>query len=173
MAYFPPPEGATIDVAVELEQLAALSVGGLHDRYAEVFGEKPRSRHRQYLMRRIIWGLQANAEGGLSERARRRAAELADVADVRVTPPRWAFLEKDNVPPAGTTVRVPVRTDPRIPPPGSVIQRQYKGRTLIVTVLESGFEYLGQRYRSLTAVAKAVAGAHHNGFRFFNLGGKP
>ncbi|MDX2198738.1 MAG: DUF2924 domain-containing protein [Phycisphaerae bacterium] len=109
MAYFPPPEGATIDVAVELEQLAALSVGGLHDRYVEVFGEKPRSRHRQYLMRRIIWGLQANAEGGLSERARRRAAELADVADVRAPPPRWAFLEKDNVPPAGATVRVPVR----------------------------------------------------------------
>lgn len=173
MGHAPPAVGATIDVAAEIKRLAELSVGELHDRYAEVFGEAPRSRHRQYLIRRIIWGLQANAEGGLSERALRRAEELADVADVRVTPPRWAFLDKDDVPSTRATVRVPVRIDPRVPPPGSVIKREYKGRMLLVTVLEGGFEYLGQHYRSLTAVAKAVAGAHHNGFRFFKLGGTP
>lgn len=44
--------------------------------------------HRQYLIRRIAWRLQANAEGGLSERATRRAEELADNADVRLTPTR-------------------------------------------------------------------------------------
>jgi hypothetical protein len=48
--------------------------------------------------------------------------------------------------------------------------RQYKGRTITVTVLADGFEYLGERYRSLTAVAKAITGSHMNGFRFFVLG---
>ena len=40
-------------------------------------------------------------------------------------------------------------------------------------VLADGFEYLGERYRSLTAVAKAVTGSHMNGFRFFGLEAKP
>ncbi|NUQ46890.1 MAG: DUF2924 domain-containing protein [Phycisphaerae bacterium] len=55
-------------------------------------GELVRSRHRAYLIRRIAWRLQANAEGGHSERALRRAEELANVADVRPTPPRLAAV---------------------------------------------------------------------------------
>ena|GEM_PF-5031036 len=51
-----------------------------------------RSRHRQYLIRRIVRRLQANTEGGLSRRALRRAEELVNKADVRVTPPRAAAL---------------------------------------------------------------------------------
>ncbi|MBU6172355.1 MAG: DUF2924 domain-containing protein [Planctomycetes bacterium] len=50
--------------------------------------EKCRSRNKRYLIRRIAWRLQANAEGDLSERARARAAELALDSEVRVTPPR-------------------------------------------------------------------------------------
>ena len=114
--------------------------------------------------------MQANAEGGLSERALRRAEGLADDADVRLTPPRSATVGQER-PVGSRMVRVPVARDSRLPPPGGQITRQYKGRAITVTVLADGFEYLGERYRSLTAVAKAVTGSHMNGFRFFGLGG--
>ena len=64
-------------VLKEIEGLRRLTVGGLRDKYREVFGEESRSNHKDFLFRRIAWRLQANAEGGLSERARRRALEIA------------------------------------------------------------------------------------------------
>ena len=81
-----------LDIAEELRALEQMTVGELQERYVEVFGEPVRSRHRQYLIRRIAWRLQAHAEGGLSERALQRAGQLANVADVRLTPPRSATV---------------------------------------------------------------------------------
>jgi hypothetical protein len=156
-------------IAKELAALECMTVGELHNRYAEVFGEQARSRHKQYLVRRIAWRIQANAEGGLSERALRRAEELADVADVRVTPPRVASTPRQGRP--ATTGRTPL--DRRLPAVGAAITREYRGQTISVTVLADGFEYAGERYRSLTAVAKTITGSHINGFRFFGLEGKP
>ena len=156
----------------EFAALERMTVGELQQRYIEVFGELVRSRHKQYLIRRIAWRLQANAEGGLSERALRRADELANVADVRVTPPKGGISEG----PAAPTTRSDASTtpsDPRLPPVGAAITRKHKGRTLTVIVLAGGFEYEGERYGSLTAVAKAITGSHMNGFRFFGLAGKP
>ncbi len=160
----------SLNIAKEIAALEPMSVGQLHDRYVEVFGEPVRSRHRQYLIRRIAWRLQANAEGGLSERAKARAEELANIADARVTPPRMSKVERS---PGAGMCRVRVATDARLPPPGVAITRRYKGRTLNVTVLPNGFEYEGERFRSLTAVAKAISGSHVNGFRFFGLEVKP
>ena len=120
----------------------------------------------------ILSGWQANAEGGLSERALQRAEELADVADVRVTPPRGGISANPAAP--APHANAPSRpSDPRLPPVGAAITRKYKGRMLTVTVLVDGFEYAGERYPSLTAVAKAITGSHMNGFRFFNIEGKP
>jgi hypothetical protein len=153
-----------LNIAKEVAALQQMTVGQLQQRYVEVFGEPVRSRHRQYLIRRIAWRLQANAERGLSERALRRAEELANVADARVTPPRAA---------TGTSTSTTASaTDRRLPPVGTAITRRYKGRTLTVTVLPDGFEYEGDRYKSLSAVAKAITGSHINGFRFFGLEGK-
>jgi hypothetical protein len=59
--------------------------------------------------------------------------------------------------------------DPRLPPPGNWIEREYKGRTIRVLVVADGFEYEGERYRSLSAIAKAVTGSHVNGYLFFRL----
>lgn len=159
----------SLNITKEVAALEQMTVGQLQDRYIEVFGEPVRSRHRQYLVRRIAWRLQANAEGGLSERALRRAEELADEADVRLTPPRWATVGNQERPAQTSAVRVPVATDPRLPPAGGQITRKYKGRMISVTVQADGFEYLGERYRSLTAIAKAITGSHMNGFRFFRL----
>ena len=153
-----------INVTREIAALEQMSVGQLVERYADVFGEPVRSRHKQYLVRKIAWRLQAIAEGGLSERALRRAEELADVADARVTPPR-----SDSSPTPGSAPRVVGPRDPRLPPVGAAITRKYKGRALSVTVRDDGFEYAGERYPSLSAVAKAITGSHMNGFRFFGL----
>ena len=56
--------------------------------------------------------------------------------------------------------------------PGAVITREYKGDTIEVRVLPHGFEYLGEVYRTLSAVARAVTGTHWNGYHFFGLGRK-
>jgi len=162
----------SLNITKEVAALEQMTVGQLQDRYVQVFGEPVRSRHRQYLIRRIAWRLQANAEGGLSERALRRAEELANDADVRLTPPRVENLTGRPRLANTKSVRVPVPTDPRLPAPGGQITRNYKGRLVVVTVLAEGFEYLGDRYRSLTAVAKVITGSHMNGFRFFGLEGK-
>jgi len=86
----------SLNMKKELAALEQLTVGQLQERYIEVFGEPVRSRHKQYLIRRIAWRFQANAEGGLSERALRRAEELANVADVRVTPPQGGRSRPTN-----------------------------------------------------------------------------
>jgi hypothetical protein len=157
-------------IASQVAALDGLTVGQLHERYAEVFGERSRSRHRQYLVRRIAWRLQANAEGGLTERARRRAAELANDADVRVTPPRAAqsLLSSGVAAGAVAGARVPI-ADSRLPTPGTILERMYRGHRVRVLVVGDGFEHAGRRYRSLSAVAKAITGSHVNGFRFFGL----
>lgn len=156
-----------LNIAKEVAALEQMTVGQLQQRYVEVFGEPVRSRHKQYLIRRIAWRLQANAEGGLTERALRRAEELANIADVRVTPPRVATGTPTTASPLASA------TDRRLPPAGTAITRRYKGRTISVIVLPDGFEYDGERYKSLSAVAKAVTGSHMNGFRFFNIEGQP
>jgi len=61
----------------ELAALTRLGVSALRGKYAELFGEPTRTGNKTWLVRRIAWRLQAVAEGDLSERARRRAEELA------------------------------------------------------------------------------------------------
>jgi hypothetical protein len=158
-----------LDIEREVAALQRMSTGQLCERYAELFGEPTRTRHRTYLVRKIAWKLQALVEGDLSERARRRAAELAHGTELRVMPPKPA----DATQPATVVQHAAVATDERLPAPGTAIVRQYKGRTLQVLVLRDGFEFEGQRYKSLSAVAKKITGSHVNGYRFFGLEGKP
>ena len=61
----------------QIENLRHLTVGQLKEKYLEAFGEASRSNHKQFLFRRIAWRLQANAWGGLSERARSRGCFLS------------------------------------------------------------------------------------------------
>jgi len=67
-----------MNIKAELAAMERLMTGDLVERYAALTGHPVRTRHRAYLIRKIAWRLQADAEGDLSERARRRAAELAD-----------------------------------------------------------------------------------------------
>ena len=158
-----------LDIEAEVAALQQMTTGEVRVRYAEVFSEEPRSRHKAYLIRKIAWRLQANAEGDLSERARRRAEELAVDAEVRTTPPRNAPAQPANRSPS-SSAKALVPVDRRLPAPGTSITRKYKGRTLEVRIVPDGFEYDGQRFKTLSAVAKKITGSHCNGFRFFNLG---
>ena len=110
--------------ASEIARLETMTITKVVERFESLFGEKCRSRNKRYLIRRIAWRLQANAEGDLSERARARAAELALDSEVRVTPPR------ETIQPRLVTADVQSRPalDQRLPPPGSMLHRDYKGR---------------------------------------------
>jgi hypothetical protein len=157
------------NVAREVAALQRLTVPQLRGRYAEVFGETTNANNRAWLVKRLAWRLQVLAEGDLSERARRRAAELANDADLRLNPPKGPSPVRTVAPPPETaepqTLKFP--GDGRLPPPGTVITRKYKGAVLQVLVRAGGFEYQGQVYASLSAVAKAITGSHCNGFLFF------
>ena len=158
-----------VNVAKEVAVLEAMSVGELRAKYAQVFGEETRAGNKCWLMRRIIWRLQALAEGDLSERARKRAAELANDADLRLNPPRSAPVVSSNNASASSSSHQP---DNRLPPAGQTLRRLYKGRMVHVRILPKGFELEGVVYRSLSAVAKAITGSHTNGYLFFKLLGQ-
>jgi len=154
----------------KIDELSRMPVGQLRQKYLEAFGEESRSNHRQFLFRRIAWRIQALAEGGLSERARRRALEIANDADLRIRAPKTKFGPDVTLDPKLSVSRkVPRALDPRLPPPGTYLEREYKGRRIIVKVLANGLEFDGQIYRSLSSIAGDVAGTKWNGFLFFNL----
>ena len=157
----------SLNVGKEVAVLQRMTVKELLGRYVEVFGEETRGRNKPWLVKRIAWRMQAQAEGDLSERARQRAAELANDADLRMNPPK----ERPAAPAERTSTTVlRINGDQRVPLPGTIITRPYKGETLQVKVLAQGFEFEGEVYRSLSAVAKAITGTHCNGYYFFRLG---
>jgi hypothetical protein len=161
-------------LAKEVAALPRLSFAQLRARYAQLFHEPTRVGNRSWLVRRIAWRLQALAEGDLSDRARQYAAQIVNDADLRLLPPKTVHVTQPTVvtplpkPATGRPVRVP-QADRRLPQPGSLISRLYKGQTLQVEVLPAGFAYQGTVYASLSAVAKAITGSHCNGFLFFRL----
>lgn len=156
-----------MNIGKEVAALRRMTVTQLRERYAEVFGDETRSGNKAWLIKRIAWRIQALAEGGLSARARQRAAELANEADIRMSPPKAKPAVMTNERAVTTAVRF--TSDNRLPLPGTVLTRDYKGDTLQVRVLENGFEHEGKVYKSLSAVAKAITGSHTNGFHFFRL----
>ena len=158
-------------IGAMIKQLQRMSVGDLRANWEEVFGEPARSNNKDYLWKRIAWRIQADMEGGLSDQARERAREIAREGDIRLRPPRGAFEDDAEAASARKAVaRAPGRSrDPRLPAPGTLISREYRGRLIEVLVKDDSFEYEGRPYRSLSAISKAVTGAHWNGYDFFAL----
>lgn len=158
-----------LNVAKNLAELRQMTPAQLRERYLDVFGEPSRSGHKEWLIKRIIWRLQANAEGGLSERAKRRALELANDADIRLRAPTQ-FQREAGLVQSSVTRKLPARNGNGVPPVGTPLVREYKGRTLEVLVRDNGFEFEGERYRTLSALAKKITGTHTSGNLFFRLG---
>ena len=156
-------------ILMEIENLRRASLAALRDKYREVFQEDTGSRHREHLFRRIAWRLQALAEGDLSERARERAQQIAQDADLRSIAPRHFFTVEGEDVKTTRGDRNRRDQDSRLPLPGALLSRKWKGRTVLVEVLADGFRYENRQYSSLSAIAVAVTGTRWNGLAFFGL----
>ena len=153
------------DTISEIMALKEMSLGELERKYEEVFdGKKAPSNNKVYLWRKIAYRIQELEHGGLSSEAHGKVEEFIQKYDpvnnksLRPTTNTGTSSKKSKL-----------SRDKRLPIPGTVITKEYKGITLQVKVLESGFEYNNKAYKSLTAIAKEVTGAHWNGYLFFNL----
>jgi hypothetical protein len=161
-------------IAAQVIALTKLTVPELRDKWRQVFGIPTVQRHRQYMVKRLAWELQRQHFGGeLSPEAKQRLHELQ--AEFRSTPPtQWFRGARRNhaTPSARPTRHRPLR-DAKAPKVGTVLARDYKGQRITVTVRgEREFEYRGDIFRSLSAVAKAVTSSHCSGMAFFGLAKK-
>jgi len=146
-----------------IKRLMPCTCAQLQAEYQTVWGEPTRSNNRDYLIKRIVSRLQVQHEGGLSHRARERAAAIACDQDIRVRPKPEVHAAFANIQREGTEV---TRT---MPPIGSMLVREYKGRRLEVLVQQDGFSFEGKQYSSLTQVARIATGSNWNGRLFFHL----
>ena len=125
----------------EVAALRTMPIDKLRRKHLEVFGEETRSCNKEHLRKKIAWRIQAQAEGGLSERARRRALEIANDADLRVRMPR-AMVDGDpaEIAARSSTSRYSGNRDPRLPFPGTLLVREFKGHDIVVKVLAEGYK---------------------------------
>jgi hypothetical protein len=150
-----PGEDKATDGAV-LAQLAALqrmSVNELKTKWEGLFGAAAPNNSRSFLEARIGARIQELTYGGVSRETRRALDLLADEVEGKADRKRMA-------------------DDGRNPSPGTKLIREWAGAEHVVTVLGDGYAWEGRKYRSLSAVAKAITGTNWNGFRFFGLLGK-
>ena len=147
-------------IPVQIARLQKMSVAELREEWKRLYdGQEPRVSNRVWLWKRLAWRVQELEYGGLSDLKRLEA--LMPTAELALRNPAG----KQHPAPAAIE---PVR-DKRIPPPGTVLLRRYKGQAITVDVLPNGFSWEGRQFRSLSAVAKEVTGSHLNGIRFFHL----
>ena len=109
--------------------------------------EPPFGISRDLLIRSLAYDLQQRAHGGPNLRLRRRLRTLTAA---------WERGARSVDP--GVVLKA-----------GSTLVRQWRGHTHAILVREDGFEYEGQRYRSLTVIAERITGAHWSGPRFFGV----
>ena len=151
-----------------LERILALKetpLPELQKKYSEVFdGKKVPSNNKTLLWQRIAYRMQELAYGGLPEEARNKAKELAKEYD----PINNKALRPNNIIDNGAD-KCRILRDRRLPVPGTIITKDYKGTNISVKILDRGFEYNGKAYKTLTAIAKEITGSHWNGYLFFSL----
>jgi len=135
-----------------LAQLAALKtapVAELKKKWRDLFDREPPPYNRRFLENRLAYRIQELAYGGLSEESVERLDALADELEGK-TPRRRSSLETRPI--AGTR-----------------LIREWKGIEHSVTVRQDDFEYQGRPYKSLSAIARQIAGTRWNGLVFFGL----
>ena len=135
-------------VADRLAELESLDRSELRVRWDRSFGQPaPKRSSRDLLMRALAYRLQEHAEGGLSKAALRR---LAGHADPRIDGAR-------------------TRPAAPLPRPGTRLIREWRGEVHRVDVIEGGFDYRGERYASLSRIAREITGTRWSGPLFFGL----
>ncbi|MGE0255501.1 MAG: DUF2924 domain-containing protein [Alphaproteobacteria bacterium] len=131
-----------------LVALKTMSVVGLKAEWRSLFGADAPNNSRPFLELRLGYRIQELTYGGPSRETVRLLDALAD--ETRGKPGRRALVR-----------------DPRMPIAGTRMVREWNGVEHTVTVLRDGFEWQGRKYRSLSAIARAIAGTRWNGWRFF------
>jgi len=137
-------------VLAQIAALAKASLPELKAQYRDLFGAEAPGINRAYLERRIAYRLQELLYGGLSQASQARLAALAMTVD------------------KGSSPRTRLRAQDR-PLAGTRLLRVWNGVEHSVTVLQTGFEYQGRPFTSLSAVARHITGTPWNGPAFFGL----
>jgi hypothetical protein len=137
-------------ILARLAALKAMSVKDLKARWQELFDAPAPNNSRNFLEGRLAYRIQELTYGGPDKQTRRLLDLLADEVE-------------------GTLTRKAQIADPRNPVVGTKLIREWDGTAHTVTVLKDGFDWGGQRYKSLSAVARAITGTRWNGYRFFGL----
>lgn len=139
-------------VLSRLESLKTMSVNELKEEWERLFATGAPNNSRSYLEIRIAYRIQELTHGGLSKKSR----QMLKVLSAEMNGKRLGGM--------------PRMLDDRKPIPGTRLIREWQGVTHVVTVQPDGFDYDGQRYKSLSKVANTITGKHWNGFAFFGLG---
>jgi hypothetical protein len=147
-------------ISAQIGKLRHAPFKELNKRYKKMFGKAETASHKTYLLRRIAYRLQELEHGGLSLKAK-------DSLKTLVT--KYDPINNAAFRPAPSRLNASNSKDRRLPIPGTVINKEYKGSRYQVKVLENGFEYSSKIYTSLSAIAKEITGAHWNGYLFFGL----
>ncbi len=134
---------------LSLDRLEELSIAELRDEWARCHGAPPPNLSADLLRLGIAHRIQEKRHDSISRETRRIIMQTSRSATM------------GNKPPASPPQRKLT--------PGTRLVRDWHGTGHTVTVLEQEFEYDGQVWRSLTAIAKAITGTHRNGPRFFGL----
>jgi hypothetical protein len=137
-------------ILARLAALKAMSVNELKAEWQELFAAPAPNNSRAFLESRLAYRIQELTYGGPDKQTRRLLDLLADEVE-------------------GTLTRKAQIADPRNPVVGTKLIREWDGVAHTVTVLKDGFDWGGQRYQSLSAVARAITGTRWNGYRFFGL----
>ena len=137
-------------ILARLAALKAMSVNELKAEWQALFDAPAPNNSRTFLEGRLAYRIQELACGGPDKQTRRMLDLLADEVE-------------------GTLTRKAQIADPRNPVVGTKLIREWDGVAHTVTVLKDGFDWRGQRYKSLSAVARAITGTRWNGYRFFGL----
>jgi Protein of unknown function (DUF2924) len=154
----------------KIQDLPRMNAPQLQAVHKEMFGTEHPIANCQHLRRKIAWHMQAGKNSGLPESVRQYAIAIARGTELRSRISENAALRKAGVPLEQTvTTRVVQTRDTRVPMPGSLIVKDYKAQTIVVKVLDNGFEFDGRRFTSLSAIAGEITGTRWNGFAFFGL----
>lgn len=154
------------NIASQIATLKDATLPALQNKYKELFNtQETPCDNKVYLLKRIAYKLQEAKYGGLSDATKTRIGELMAKYD-----PVNNKALRPQVTSAGKEVKsLPFVRDKRLPIPGTVITKKYKGEVIQVKVLEKGFEYENIYYKSMSALAYEITGAHWNGYDFFGL----
>lgn len=148
---------------VQITALKNASIEELQHKYKELFSTKETTcNNKVYLFKRIAYKLQEIESGGLSENVQNKIDDLIKEYD----PINNKVLRKMS---GVENFRVGIQRDKRLPIPGAMITKIYKGAVIKIKVLEKGFEYGDKKYKTLSQIANAITGNHWNGYLFFNL----